>query len=421
MILPSIDVMDGRAVQLVGGEELLLDAGDPRPIAERFARVGEVALVDLDGALGKGSNAALLRELCALSPCRVGGGIRDLDSARAWLDAGATRIVLGTAARPELLRELPRERVCVALDARHGEVVDEGWTRGTGEGVFERMRRLAPLAGGFLVTVVEREGRLAGIDLEFARALREAAGSAELVLAGGVCTAEQVARLDALGIDAQVGRALYEGGLSLADAFAAPLRSDRPDGLWPTLVCDEQERALGLVYSSAESLALALEEGRGIYQSRTRGLWRKGESSGAVQELVRAELDCDRDCLRFIVRQRGAGFCHLERANCFGEARGLEALQRTLRARRQDAPEGSYTQRLFQDERLLRSKLVEEAGELADAASAEDIAAEAADLLYFASVRLAQSEVAWSAVERELDRRALRVTRRGGEAKEVLV
>ncbi|MBI1849963.1 MAG: phosphoribosyl-ATP diphosphatase, partial [Planctomycetes bacterium] len=122
MIIPSIDLMRGHAVQLVGGREKVLDAGDPRPIAERFALAGEIAVVDLDAALGHGSNTATIRDLLRMAPCRVGGGVRSVEAALEWLDAGATRVVLGTAATPEVLEKLPRDRVIAALDAIDGEV-----------------------------------------------------------------------------------------------------------------------------------------------------------------------------------------------------------------------------------------------------------------------------------------------------------
>src|SRR5438093_6741970 len=139
MILPSIDILDGHAVQLVGGQRKVVDAGDPRLVAERFRCAPEIAVVDLDAALGQGSNAPLVRELLRLGRCRVGGGIRDAASAVAWLDAGARRVVLGTAAVPEVLERLPPERVVAALDAIDGEVVVDGWRLRTGRGVVERM------------------------------------------------------------------------------------------------------------------------------------------------------------------------------------------------------------------------------------------------------------------------------------------
>jgi phosphoribosyl-ATP pyrophosphohydrolase len=412
MIVPSIDLQDGHAVQLIGGEKKALDAGDPRPIATAYGRVGEIAVVDLDAALGRGSNAAVTAELIALAPCRIGGGIRTVEAAIQWLDRGATSVVLGTAARPEILQALPRERVVAALDARHGEVVVEGWQKNTGRGVIERIAELRDLVGGFLVTFVELEGRLQGTDLDFARQIREAAGDIPVTIAGGVTSAEEVAALDRLGCDAQVGMALYKGELGLAEAFAAPLVSDRADGLWPTVVTDERGVALGLIYSDMASLRAALERGQGIYHSRSRGLWIKGETSGATQELVRIAVDCDRDCLRFTVRQQPPGFCHLDRRTCWGADAGLGALAGRLAERRHAAPVGSYTARLFDDPLLLGAKLREEAQELVEARERDHVVHEAADVLYFTLARLAREGIDLAEVEAALDQRALKVTRR---------
>ena len=417
MIIPSIDLMGGQTVQLVGGKDHALDAGDPRPIAERFAIAGEIAVVDLDAALGKGDNAALVRDLCALTECRVGGGIRDVDTALKWLDAGATKVVLGTAATPEVLSKLPRERTIAALDAIDGEVVIHGWRTRTGRRVEDRMRELSPHVGGFLVTFVESEGRLQGIDLDRVKRVVEAAGNVRVTVAGGVTTPEDVAAIDRLGADAQVGMALYTGRMALGDAIAAPLVSDRPDGLWPTLVTDERGIALGLAYSDKASLTNAIETRRGVYCSRKRGLWVKGETSGATQDLLRVALDCDRDCLRFTVRQRGAGFCHEDTYTCFGDARGLSLLERTMAARKVSAPAGSYAARLFSDAPLLAAKIQEEARELTEATERAHTIAEAADVLFFTMARLARDGIALAEVEAELDRRARKVSRRPGDAK----
>lgn len=417
MIVPSIDLQDGTVVQLIGGREKALDAGDAGPWVERFGLVPEVAVVDLDAALGRGSNEAIVRDLAKKARCRVGGGIRDAASARSWLDAGALRVVLGTAARPEVLRELPSDRVIAALDAVQGEVVVDGWRTRTGRSVVERMQELRGLVSGFLVTFVEREGRLTGVDLERVADLAAAAYPARLTVAGGVASAAEVAALDRMGVDAQVGMALYTGRLSLAEALAAPLTSDRADGLWPTVVVDEHGTALGLAYSSLESLRVAVDSRRGVYRSRSRGTWVKGETSGAFQELLRIDLDCDRDTLRFTVRQHGSGFCHRGTAGCWGEETGLGALARRVAQRLHGGPAGSYTRRLLDDPDLLRAKLVEEAAELAEASTPENVAAESADLLYLTLVALARSGVPLAAAESELDRRALKVTRRPGDAK----
>src|SRR3989442_1629745 len=272
MIVPSIDIMGGRAVQLRRGKEFVLDGGDPTERLEEFSVAGEVAVVDLDAALGRGSNADLIRDLVRRSPCRVGGGIRDLDSARRWLDAGAVQIMIGTSATPEFCGDLPRERVIAAVDADRGGVVVDGWRTETGVPVLERGRGLAPVVGGFLFTQVDKEGEMGGFD---------------------------------------------------GDAVAAPLAKPLPGEVWPTVVCDEAGRTLGLVWSTRESLARAVTERRGIYWSRSRqSLWVKGQTSGNSQQLVRVDLDCDRDALRFTVRQAGAGFCHLNRSSRWRAAAG---------------------------------------------------------------------------------------------------
>lgn len=206
-----------------------------------------------------------------------------------------------------------------------------------------------------------------------------------------------------------------------AAALHACLRSDRPDGLIPTVVCDECGVALGLVYSNAASIAASLACGRGVYWSRSRnGLWRKGDTSGAWQALRSIAADCDADALRFTVVQHGtpAAFCHFNRRSCWppGDS-GIGALARTLAARSETAPPGSYTARLFRDPALLRAKLVEEAQELAEATTPEDVAAEAADVLYFALARCAAVGVGVGDIEAWLDRRALKLRRRPGHAK----
>lgn len=417
MIIPSIDIRGGRAVQLRGGNYPVLDVGDPEEVAARYSRVGEIAIVDLDAALGTGDNREMILRMVRRYPCRVGGGLRSREAVLRYLDAGARSVMLGTMASPEFLSELPRERLIAALDEKGGQIVVEGWTKGTGLKVESRMEVLAPFVSGFLVTFVDEEGSLGGIGLDKARALIAAAKGVRITFAGGASGSGEIGDLDRAGADVQAGTAIALGRLSLAQAFASCLSSDRPDGLWPTVVCDEGGRALGLVWSDMESLSAAIETGRGTYKSRSRGLWVKGESSGDVQDLIRVEADCDRDALRFTVRQNGRGFCHLARRTCFDDGAGIERLERTLVSRRADAPAGSYTRKLFDDPSLLASKLREEADELNRARGFDEATAEAADVIYFALTRAIVEGSSLAAIEAELDRRALRVSRRGGAPK----
>lgn len=413
MIVPSIDIMDGRAVQLRRGKDFVLDGGDPVERLEEFSIAGEVAVVDLDAALGRGSNAELIRDLVRRGPCRVGGGIRDLDTARRWLDAGATQVVIGTAATPEFCGALPRERVIAAVDAELGHVVIDGWRSSTGVPVLQRVGELAPVVGGFLFTQVEKEGEMKGFDRAAVAAVARAAGEARVTAAGGITTAAEVAELDRMGADAQVGMALYTGRLSLGDAIAAPLTKPLPGEVWPTVVCDESARTLGLVWSTRESLVRAIAERRGIYWSRSRqSIWEKGSTSGNAQALLRVDLDCDRDALRFTVRQSGAGFCHLNRRSCWPSGFDLADLELTLADRMVRPIAGSGTAKLLADPALLAAKLREEADELGQAESSEDVVRETADLLYMALVALRRGGGTLADVRAELARRHGAITRR---------
>lgn len=413
MIVPSIDLMNGRAVQLRQGRDLVLDGGDPLERLDELAVVGEVAVVDLDRALGRGSNAKLIGEMVRRAPCRVGGGIRDTDTAKSWLDSGAAKVMIGTRASPEFCSALPRERVIAALDSRQGEVVVNGWLTSTGESVLSRIEALAPHVSGVLLTQVECEGTLGGFDFQLIRDVLTVASDLQITAAGGITTPGEIAALDALGVDAQVGMALYAGRLDLGDAFAAPLAAGQVPQPWPTVVCDEYGCALGLVWSTPASLRRAIAERRGVYWSRSRNeIWVKGSTSGNQQHLKRVELDCDRDAIRMTVRQEGSGFCHMGRRSCWNDDFDLGALERVIASRGRSADERSGTVALFHDPALLAAKLVEEAKELAAAESTDEAVFEAADLIYFALTAVISKGGSLAAVVRELERRRGCVTRR---------
>ncbi|KAJ9664132.1 trifunctional histidinol dehydrogenase, partial [Neophaeococcomyces mojaviensis] len=210
----------------------------------------------------------------------------------------------------------------------------------------------------------------------------------------------------------------HEKLIPVIDLVLSGATPDRKTGLYITTVVDERGIALGLVYSSKQSISEALKTGTGVYQSRKRGLWYKGQSSGDTQELISLDFDCDKDCLLFRVRQKGRGFCHLATMTCWGPDSGLSKLERTIKARKLSAPEGSYTARLFNDPKLINAKIREEADELCEAENKEDIAAEAADLFYFALTRCIAADVSLSDIEKSLDLKSLRAkARRKGDAK----
>lgn len=407
MIIPSIDIAGGKAVQLRQGRELLLtDERDPVALAEMFNRYGPVAVVDLDAAMGRGSNAESIEACCQVAHCRVGGGIRSADDVRGWIKRGAQKIVVGTMATVEFLQQFPREWTVAAIDCKGEHVVDSGWTRDTQASVFERAKELAPYCSEFLFTQVEREGMLAGVDLERARQLRGLV-DVPITVAGGIRNAADVAELVQSGFSAQVGRALYENKLDLADAWVQSVVFDA-SGLIPTMVQDARTGdVLMLAWSNEASLRAALSEGIGCYWSRSRkSLWRKGETSGHTQQLVSARFDCDRDAVLFRVDQVGPT-CHTGSATCFGPRiyDTCVDVHRTLQDRFAalvNTPKCSYTQKLLSDPDLLAGKLREEIEEVIVSPDRANLRWECADVLYHLCVKMVADGVTPEQVVAEL-------------------
>ncbi|XBW37363.1 hypothetical protein QEN19_002943 [Hanseniaspora menglaensis] len=218
------------------------------------------------------------------------------------------------------------------------------------------------------------------------------------------------------------------------DVLLPTLKTDRADKLYTTVVTNNNNQALGVCYSSIESLKQAFKENKGIYYSRSRNeIWVKGLTSGNTQELERVDVDCDADCLKFVVKQDGDGFCHLNtRFDCFGnlkkDAFGLNDLYNVIQNRFEDEQgrledkenytvKKSYTQRLFSEKGLLDKKILEESKEFIEAESTEEVSWEFADLLYFAFTKLVKSGVTLVDVEENLRLKHLKLTRRQGDAK----
>lgn len=328
----------------------------------------------------------------------------DIDQIIAWLDAGAEKVIVPLSWAKELAGLIPDERLLLLLDVGGVSAVSDK-VRGSVSGVLLK----TPSADLELITSFAQFFSQSSIYVlpstttppskAFIRELL--AIGATLVIPGAQLTVSPSSPTQ----------------INIGDAFVAPLVSDRADGLFPTIVSSETGHSLGLVYSSPESIRESIITGKGVYQSRKHGLWRKGETSGASQDVVRISLDCDKDSLEFRVVQHGAGFCHLDRRSCFGAPNGIQALEEIIKSRFSTAPEGSYTKRLFDDSALLQSKIMEEADELCRAQSKTDVAAEAADLLYFALTKCVASGVSIWDIEQSLDLKAKRVTRRPGNAK----
>lgn len=237
MIFPCIDLMDGKVVQLVQGREKALEAESPEAMLRRFAAFPEIQVIDLDAAMGRGSNDDLVRMLAANAVCRVGGGIRTVERARALVEQGARRVIVGTSAfaadgvneafLAALRDAIGRDRIVIALDSKDGRIVVKGWQEATRFTAEHVLHSLAPFCSGFLCTYVDKEGMMQGTDLDWFRRLR-AATPLELTAAGGITTMDEVRALLAMNVHAALGMAIYTGRLSLAEL--APLGQAVPNG-----------------------------------------------------------------------------------------------------------------------------------------------------------------------------------------------
>jgi phosphoribosylformimino-5-aminoimidazole carboxamide ribotide isomerase len=220
MIVPCIDLMGGKIVQLIQGREKALEVDDPDEVLRRFSGFPEIQVIDLDAALGRGSNDTLVRHLASRATCRIGGGVRSAERAQALIDQGAAKVIVGTAAftktgiNEPFLGSLPRERTIIALDSKGGRIVIKGWQESTGFTAEEVLQRLEPYCSGFLCTYVDKEGMMQGTDLAWFRRLR-AATVLELTAAGGITTLEEVKALLAMNVRAALGMAIYTGRLAL--------------------------------------------------------------------------------------------------------------------------------------------------------------------------------------------------------------
>jgi phosphoribosylformimino-5-aminoimidazole carboxamide ribotide isomerase len=221
VIIPCIDLMGGKVVQLVQGREKALEGGTPLEMIERFAAFREIQVIDLDAAMGKGSNDDLVELIASRATARVGGGVRSPERARMLVEQGAHRVIVGTAAfQRDLLKQIAAaigpERLIIALDSRDGKVVVKGWQEATEFSAEEVIQQLEPYCSGFLCTYVDKEGLMQGTDLDWFRRLR-ACTKHELTAAGGITTLEEIRELQKLEIHAALGMAIYTGRLRLED------------------------------------------------------------------------------------------------------------------------------------------------------------------------------------------------------------
>jgi phosphoribosylformimino-5-aminoimidazole carboxamide ribotide isomerase len=226
MIFPCIDLMGGKVVQLVQGRDKALEGDAPLEMIAKFAAFPEIQVIDLDAAIGSGSNDELVKLLASSATCRVGGGVRSVERARALVDQGAHKVIVGTAAfqasgiNTDLLASMAdaigRSRLLIAVDSKGGRIVIKGWREATDLTAEQVLHSLEPYCSGFLCTYVDKEGMMQGTDLDWFQRLR-AATSLELTAAGGITTIAEIRALLEMDIHAALGMAVYTGRLDLAE------------------------------------------------------------------------------------------------------------------------------------------------------------------------------------------------------------
>jgi phosphoribosylformimino-5-aminoimidazole carboxamide ribotide isomerase len=231
MIIPCIDLMDGKVVQLVQGREKALEGDSPDEMLRRFSAFPQIQVIDLDAAMGRGANDDLVEMLASKAVTRVGGGVRTVERAKALLEQGAYRVIVGTSAFSKdgpnhaflqaLADAIGRDRIVLALDSKGGHIVVKGWQEATEFTAEQVIRQVEPYCSGFLCTYVDKEGMMQGTDLDWFRRLR-AVTDHEITAAGGITTMDDIRALDEMKIHAAVGMAIYTGRLDLAELAALP-------------------------------------------------------------------------------------------------------------------------------------------------------------------------------------------------------
>jgi phosphoribosylformimino-5-aminoimidazole carboxamide ribotide isomerase len=222
MLIPAIDLRGGKVVQLIQGQKLAIETSDLDYWIERFSGYRRVNVIDLDAAMNSGSNEALVREICGRLPCQVGGGVRSPERALDLCNLGARKVIVGSAlfkdggpdasSAQRFADAVGVDRMIGAVDSKAGRVVTHGWTSATGTTAADAVRVLEPYCGEFLYTHVDKEGLMMGTDIAAIRAVRDATRR-PLIAAGGITTQAEIDELDAHGIDAVVGMAIYTGTL----------------------------------------------------------------------------------------------------------------------------------------------------------------------------------------------------------------
>lgn len=451
-IYPAIDIIGGMCVRLVKGDysQKTTFAENPVDVAKKWESLGAefIHVVDLDGAKsGELHNFELIKKIAESVnvPIQVGGGIRSLDDIDKLLEAGISRVIIGTSAleNPNMVKravEKYGDKIAVGIDAKNGKAAVKGWVEVSDESAIDLAIKMRKIGVKHIVyTDIDTDGMLKGPNIDAMRKMVEES-KIDVIASGGVSTVEDVEKLVETGVEgAIIGRALYSEVLDLPSAiraakdmeysvedFISELKFDGY-GLIPAIAQDAVSgEVLMCAYMNVESLKLTIETGNATYYSRSRkAIWEKGATSGHYQKVREILVDCDGDALVLKIEQMGAA-CHTNNYSCFyrsfkdGKLKKIKTgnnigqgviydVYDVICDRKENPKEGSYTNYLLNKgiDKILK-KVGEEATEVVIAAKNSDNAEtkyEIADLLYHISVMLVNQGITWDEVFDELQKR----------------
>jgi len=416
--IPTLDISKGQAVLVKHGNVYKV-LGDPVEKAQFISIGGHFQVIDIDGAKGEGSNKEIIKKIVKKYPCYVGGGIRTFEDATEFLNSSARRVIISTAISQELISKLPKDRTIVAFDIDEKNNVFTHGRKGVMEkNLFQMIDKFAPFIETMTITFHHTEGTCKGIPLEQAKEIKKYVSkyNIKLIVAGGISTVKEIKELIDLDLIPQFGSGFWNGKFTLGEVYECISQkvlnikniTYHETPLIPTIVQSIDGVVLGLVFSTPETVKLSADSRRATFFSRDKlGIWIKGATSGQYHDIVSIHYCCDGTSLRFIVK--GNKFCHTGSESCFGHndpARAsLRSMQRLLQDRLSSSDSHSYTKSLLNDGFMIHSKVMEEAEELISAHTSDEIAHEAADLIYFMLMFLEKNNVDISDVESELIKR----------------
>lgn len=315
MIIPSIDLMNGKAVQLERGRKKILER-EVEEMLKEFSLARELQVIDLDAAMKNGGNESIVTGICGKANVRFGGGVNTTEKAEKIISYGAGKVIIGSRAERGFLKELSaaigKGKIVVALDSENGKIVKDAWKTKTQQKVEEKIAELEDFCGEFFFTFVENEGTMKGMDVQRAVNLKKLTKN-RVVVAGGIKDVKEIDELDRNGIDCVVGMALYTGNIAMPK-----IDFEKGNGLVPVITQDSgTNEVLMLAYMNRQAFLETMRSGFATYWSRSRNeLWKKGATSGNVQKIVEVKYDCDNDTLLLKIEQKGVA-CHTGMKSCF--------------------------------------------------------------------------------------------------------